>query len=232
MKYGFVYIWRDRKYKRYYIGGHWGREDDGYICGSVWMLKAYRKRPQDFKRRVLFKCNDKTVLWYKEYQYLSLIKEENLGEKYYNVSCFHYHETSSMKGKHLSEESKKKISKALKGKPRKPFTAETIEKIRLANIGKNNHNFGKHASEKTREKMSKSHAGENNINFGKHASEKTREKMSIAKKGKCCSDQHKHNISKSLLGNSYRKGKKDSDITKEKKRLARLAYIERSKNAK
>lgn len=28
-KYGFVYIWRDRKYNRYYIGCHWGREDDG-----------------------------------------------------------------------------------------------------------------------------------------------------------------------------------------------------------
>ena len=27
--YGFVYIWYDRKYKKYYIGSHWGYENDG-----------------------------------------------------------------------------------------------------------------------------------------------------------------------------------------------------------
>jgi len=30
-KYGFVYIWFDRKHKRYYIDSHWGKEDDSYI---------------------------------------------------------------------------------------------------------------------------------------------------------------------------------------------------------
>lgn len=50
---GFVYIWRDRKHKRYYIGSHWGTPDDGYICSSPWMRQAYKHRPLDFKRRVL-----------------------------------------------------------------------------------------------------------------------------------------------------------------------------------
>ena len=52
-KYGFIYIWRDRKHKRYYIGSHWGTEDDGYICSSPWMSQAYKHRPNDFKRRIL-----------------------------------------------------------------------------------------------------------------------------------------------------------------------------------
>lgn len=36
-KYGFVYIWFDRKHHRFYIGCHWGHEEDGYICSSNWM---------------------------------------------------------------------------------------------------------------------------------------------------------------------------------------------------
>lgn len=28
---GFVYIWRDRKNKMFYIGSHMGKLDDGYI---------------------------------------------------------------------------------------------------------------------------------------------------------------------------------------------------------
>ena len=27
-KHGFVYIWFDRKHRRFYIGSHWGTEDD------------------------------------------------------------------------------------------------------------------------------------------------------------------------------------------------------------
>jgi hypothetical protein len=53
MKYGFVYLWFDRKHKRYYVGAHWGKEDDGYICSSNWMRDAYKKRSQDFLREIL-----------------------------------------------------------------------------------------------------------------------------------------------------------------------------------
>jgi hypothetical protein len=55
MKYGFVYLWFDKKHKRYYVGCRWGDEADGYICSSPWMLQGYSHRPQDFKRRVLSK---------------------------------------------------------------------------------------------------------------------------------------------------------------------------------
>ena len=85
-KYGFVYIWYDRKHKRFYIGCHWGTEDDGYICSSPWMKKAYKYRPEDFKRKILtLVYTNKTDLLDEEYKWLCKIKKEELGKKYYNL---------------------------------------------------------------------------------------------------------------------------------------------------
>ena len=86
-KHGFVYIWYDRKHKRYYIGSHWGYEDDGYVCSSRWMRKAYNRRKNDFKRRILkADINDRKETLIQEYYYLNMIKNEELGEKYYNLT--------------------------------------------------------------------------------------------------------------------------------------------------
>ena len=52
-KYGFVYIWFDRYRKMFYIGSHWGQENDGYICSSNWMRMSYQRRPKDFRRRII-----------------------------------------------------------------------------------------------------------------------------------------------------------------------------------
>ena len=60
--FGFVYLWYDRKRKMYYIGSHWGTVDDGYICSSNRMRKAYKRRPQDFKRRILETVKDRNYL--------------------------------------------------------------------------------------------------------------------------------------------------------------------------
>jgi hypothetical protein len=85
-KYGFIYIWLDRKHKRFYIGCRWGHEDDGYICSSSWMKASYNRRPQDFKRRILARVfTNKQDLLNEEHKWLSLIKEEELCTKYYNM---------------------------------------------------------------------------------------------------------------------------------------------------
>ncbi len=85
-KYGFVYIWRDRKHKRFYVGCHWGREDDGYICSSSWMKKAYKYRPEDFKRRILVsRISSIKELRDIEHYYLNMIKPEEIKVKYYNL---------------------------------------------------------------------------------------------------------------------------------------------------
>src|ERR1017187_10267986 len=85
-KYGFVYLWRDRKHKRYYIGCHWGSETDKYICSSRWMRKAYKRRSGDFKRRILFRVyTTRMDLLIEEYRWLSMIRLEELGKRYYNL---------------------------------------------------------------------------------------------------------------------------------------------------
>ena len=85
-KYGFVYLWRDKKHKRYYIGSHWGTEDDGYVCSSPWMKQAYKHRPSDFKRRILSRVTtNRKDLLEEEFRYLSMIKVEEIKIKYYNL---------------------------------------------------------------------------------------------------------------------------------------------------
>ena len=73
-------------------------------------------------------------------------------------------ENNPLFGKHHTEESRKKMSEALKGE--------------------NNPFYGKHHTDKTRRKMSEVKKGENNPFYGKHHTDKTRRKMSESHKGK------------------------------------------------
>ena len=87
MKYGFIYVWRDRKNNRYYVGSHWGTEDDGYICSSRWMRRAYSRRPKDFKRRIICRVyTNRKDLLEQEHFYLSMIKDDQLKIRYFNLT--------------------------------------------------------------------------------------------------------------------------------------------------
>ena len=132
-KYGFVYIWYDRGRKMYYIGSHWGTEDDGYICSSNWMRDAYRRRPEDFQklngqpsRRILMRIYSSRLNLLEEEQYwLNMIKNEKMAirnsssqkrknVRYYNITkvvqrSWHYDDE---KRKSVGE----KVSIAKKGK--------------------------------------------------------------------------------------------------------------------
>lgn len=172
-KYGFVYIWYDRKHKRFYIGCHWGREDDGYVCSSPWMKRAYVKRPKDFKRRIL-KTNifDRVALYEEEQKWLNLIKKEEIKPindkpRYYNLNLiqsnlWHKHpEQVKSIGQKISEA---KLSKKLKLGPR---------------------------SEEVKRKISEG-------NSGKVRTLEQRRKNSEAKKGNTLTEEHRAKISKGL----------------------------------
>ena len=146
-EYVFVYLWYDRAYKRFYIGCHWGNVDDGYICSSSWMMKAYKKRPQDFKRRILVSnIETRARTFEEEYRFLQRIKSHEVKVKYYNFytnSKTHWSATpnaksiakksgDARKGKSLgtcSEETRKKISEAKKGKS---FTQEHKDALKVS----------------------------------------------------------------------------------------------------
>jgi hypothetical protein len=108
-KFGFVYIWRDRKHNRFYIGSHWGPEDDGYICSSSWMKLSYKKRPQDFKRRILERFDDISYrgLLEREDKWLALISDEQLGIRYYNYHKNAIHWVSSTPQELITEKMRK-----------------------------------------------------------------------------------------------------------------------------
>lgn len=84
---GFVYLWRDRMRRMFYLGSHCGTENDGYIGSNIRLKRSYKRRPQDFKRRILQRVvtgsvNDVRIA---ETRWLSFIKEEELSIKYYNM---------------------------------------------------------------------------------------------------------------------------------------------------
>jgi hypothetical protein len=112
-KYGFVYIWRDSKHKRYYIGCRWGHIDDGYICSSSWMKSAYKRRPDDFKRRVIeSNISSISLMFEREYYWLKQIEQKELGTRYYNLhNRFQY---QRIEGYTLSDISRKRMSASRK----------------------------------------------------------------------------------------------------------------------
>lgn len=123
MKTGFIYIWFDRKHKKYYIGSHLGTEYDGYVCSSRWMRQSYKRRPHDFKRRILQRNIEKRLLKEQEYQWLKLIKEDELGFRYYNLNNKKILKPGNWpEGTPRSEETKKRVSEGLKKAYEKGYT--------------------------------------------------------------------------------------------------------------
>ena len=93
--YGYVYIWRDRLRKKFYIGSRYGRLT-GYIGSNKWLKSAYQKRPNDFQRRILFLLKEPNLrlLHEREQYWLNLIPPSQLSTsenvingtaRYYNM---------------------------------------------------------------------------------------------------------------------------------------------------
>jgi hypothetical protein len=187
---GFIYIWRDKKKNRYYVGSHWGAEDDGYVCSSTWMLQAYEKRPEDFRRRILERFDDRTKINDIEHRWLQMIKPEELkGKRYYNFKNFRFGHWSADENSRLTV--KEKISKA--GLGRKPNFKNP--KARGLKISKTL----KERSKKLREETGFGLPIEHRKNIastqiGHKASEETKKKMSSSRTGMKRSPEAKENI--------------------------------------
>ena len=128
-KYGFIYLWFDRKHKRFYLGRRWGKTTDKYICSSNWMKQAYNRRPNDFKRRILsYVYSSKEALVVEEQRWLDLIKDNELGKRYYNYSK---NAKTPHHGVTHSEETKKKIRESNRGVKRSDSTREANRQASL-----------------------------------------------------------------------------------------------------
>jgi hypothetical protein len=112
-----------------------GSVDDGYVCSSKTMKRAWKRRPEDFKRRILYYHGslDRALLLKKELEWLSLIKVEELSKRYYNVvrSASGWHSYEEMKKCFGSADHKKKISEASKKYWSDPANREAARHRRL-----------------------------------------------------------------------------------------------------
>ena len=77
----------------------------------------------------------------------------------------------------------------------KPCTEETRQKLSDALKGEKNPNYGKPLPEETRQKLSDALSGEKNPMYGKPVSKETRQKLSDANKGKILSEETKRKMS-------------------------------------
>ena len=153
-KYGFIYIWFDKKYTRFYIGSHWGHENDGYICSSRMMRQAYNRRPEDFKRRIISRIySNREDLLLEEERWLKMIDpdkttprnttvESRQSVRYYNINLGTQSRWWSSDSNRMTIS--QKISAAKKGKsnPCSPEKAKAISEAKKASFNRKQETLG------------------------------------------------------------------------------------------
>jgi len=122
------------------------------------------------------------------------------------------------KGRHHTEESKEKMSEIAKGNKKwlgKHHSEESRQKISITHTGM-------HPSEESRKKMSESHKGQVGFYKGKHLSSETRKKISESLKGRVAGMKGKcHSIETRKKLSEAHKGKCPSKETRRKMSEAR-----------
>jgi hypothetical protein len=135
---GFVYIWFDKKRKWFCVGSHMGNLNDGYISSTGFILRAYKKRPKDFSRKILvyYHGNNAKELLEIEQKYLNMIKDEELCNKenikrkttkYYNMKK----NASGISGK-IASELRVKYWNSDKGNYHKEILREKFKKENIS----------------------------------------------------------------------------------------------------
>ena len=191
----------------YYYTYAFLREDrTPYYIGKGKGNRAYRRRdkgikpPKDKSKILILKQN--------------LTEEESFRHEVYMIAVFGRKDLGTgilhnrtnggdgVSGAVVSDETRRKMSEALKGKPR---SKEIRRKISEAHKGKTH-------SEKSRRNMSESQKGKtfseetkrklSEAKKGKTHSEETKRKLSESQKGKTFSEEHKRKLSESQKGKS------------------------------
>ncbi len=217
---GFVYLWRDRKRNKYYVGSHMGVPNDGYVCSSKVMFRVYRKRPQDFKRKVLkFVVADSLKgIREEEQKWLSLIKQSELGFKYYNFKRVASGGRGS--GYKLTDVHRQRIGESRIGEKNWSKRPEVRAKISASvSLLPRTPESNRKRSEKLKGRKYP----------GRKLTEEHRHAISEGNKGKVLSKEHRKSLLKANVGKKYSEetlskmslshlGKKPSEETRRKMR--------------
>ena len=210
---GYIYLITDTTNGMKYTGKHHyhieGQLDPNYHGSGVIIKNIYKKRPETLKEEYVKTCYSEEEMCSDEQYYIKVFK--TLWPNGYNLTeggdggeipCEEIRKKISMKlkGRHISEETRRKISNSHKGiniwMKGKTLSEETKKKISKSLKGRQSGMFGKHHSEESKKKMSESRKGEKNPFYGKHHSEENKIKWSEKKKGKHLSEEHKRKLSK------------------------------------
>jgi len=155
----FVYCWTDKTINKLYVGSHKGSTDDGYICSSKYMMKEYKKRPNDFSRQIIAEGNLKDIR--KLEAKILQFSNARLDEQFYNKHDNDGFYFDGWKKGEMTAEHREKLAAAKRGKK----LSETHRKNILNNrVGKKNSDkhkaaliasrIGSKHSEESKKKMS------------------------------------------------------------------------------
>jgi hypothetical protein len=184
---GFVYCWTDRKNNMLYVGSHKGNIEDGYICSSKYMLEEYKKRPEDFSRKIIAEgeIEDIRKLETKILQSVNASVNEDFYNKHENDGFFF----DGWKKGEMSSKHRFKISLAKKGKN----LSESHKKA----IADNNGRLGKTNSEDHKKALIESRIGSKHTENSKRKMSESRKKNTRCKEmaseaGKASADKYKN----------------------------------------
>lgn len=188
--YHYCYVTTNLITGKKYVGDHSTNdiEKDKYLgSGTLVKKKIKEYGRENFKKEILEFFETKSEAYFAQEKYI--IEYDSLVPTGYNINKKGgYNVMGIYTGKTFSEEHKKNISNARKGKPHPHkghiITEEIKEKIRLGNLGKTSPFKGKKHSEESKQKISIKN--KNNSGFkGKQHSEESKQKIrnSINNKG-------------------------------------------------
>lgn len=196
------------------------------------LQRAWNKYGEDaFIFETILLCDVENKLYYEQ------VLLDNM-KPVYNIAK---NAAAPMQGLTASEETRRKLSRALMGNKRclglkpseearrhmseahKGNIISDEQKHKMSEVAKGRVNSeearrkmseahtGKVNSEETRTKISKANKGELHWNFGKHHSEETRQKLIESHKGKTLSEESRQKLSESMIA-SWAKRKADEEL--------------------
>ena len=197
---GYIYLITDTTNGMKYTGKHHyhieGQLDPNYHGSGTIIKNIYKKRPETLKEEYIKTCYSEEEMCSDEQYYIKLFK--TLYPNGYNL-------TEGGDGLIPCEETRKKLSKAHKGKILSEEHRRKISETHMGLQSGEKHPFyGKHHTEETRRKLSNSHkglcVGEKHPFYGKHHTEETRRKLSNSHKGKHHTEESKKKMSDAHSG--------------------------------
>ena len=201
MKHGYIYIITHLPTGRYYIGQRRSADPDNdkYMgSGVAWKQILAAHPAEEFSKKILARTDDQ--------EELNKLEEEFVGDLYSTDNkC-----QNLMSGGRVhtwSDESRKKLSKSLLGKP-SHMSAETRALRSKKMSGSGNYFYGKHMFGKDNSFYGHKHSDETKQkirekNLGRTPSDETRRKMSAAGKGRIFTPEHRKRISEARKGKHF-----------------------------